>query len=116
MMRYVNPIAGMGSWLIAGLILTALPSFARADDWPQWLGPQRDGVWREKGILNKFPSGGPKILWRAPLGGGYSGPAVTGGKVFITDRVLASGSSDPADPFKKTSSRGQERVLCLDEK
>lgn len=115
-MRYANWEACPRSWLLVGLSLAVLPSLAKADDWPQWLGPQRDGVWRETGILDKFPSGGPKILWRAPLGGGYSGPAVTGGKVFMTDRVLASGSSDPADPFKKTSSRGQERVLCLDEK
>jgi hypothetical protein len=35
-----------------------------ADSWPQWLGPQRDGVWREKGILETFPEGGPKRIWR----------------------------------------------------
>ena len=34
--------------LIAALALT---SAAAADDWPQWLGPQRDGVWREDGVL-----------------------------------------------------------------
>ena len=43
----------------------------------------RDGVWREKGILDKFPSGGPKVKWRAEVGAGYSGPAVAGGKVFL---------------------------------
>src|SRR5436190_465906 len=61
---------------------------ARADDWPQWLGPQRDGVWRETGILDKFPANGPRVRWRTPIGGGYAGPAVVGDKVFVTDRVL----------------------------
>lgn len=91
-------------------------STARGDDWPQWLGPQRDGVWRETGILTRFPRGGPKVLWRTPIGGGYAGPAVAGGKVYVTDRQLAAGSSDPKDPFKRTDSKGTERVLCLDEK
>src|SRR5712692_526687 len=48
----------------------------RADDWPQWLGPHRDGIWRETGILRKFNSKEPKLRWRASIGGGYAGPAV----------------------------------------
>ena len=51
-----------------------------ADDWPQWMGPKRDGVWRDTGILDAFPSEGPKINWRVPIGGGYAGPAVAAGK------------------------------------
>ena len=51
--------------LLALVGLIVLPALARADDWPQWLGPQRDGVWRETGLLEKFPKGGPKVLWRA---------------------------------------------------
>ncbi|HWY85639.1 MAG TPA: PQQ-binding-like beta-propeller repeat protein [Gemmataceae bacterium] len=87
----------------------------QADDWPQWLGPKRDGVWRETGILEKFPAGGPKVRWRYPVGEGYSGPAVADGKVFITDRVLAKGASSPADPFDKKRTNGKERILCLRE-
>src|SRR5262249_41060149 len=49
---------------LAALLLSALAGPAGADDWPQWLGPQRDGVWRETGILEKFPKGGPKVRWR----------------------------------------------------
>ncbi len=60
------------------------PNRRHADDWPQWMGPQRDNVWRETGIISKFPADGPKVLWRSKLAGGYSGPAVTQGKVFIT--------------------------------
>jgi outer membrane protein assembly factor BamB len=88
---------------------------ARADDWPQWLGPQRDGVWREKGILRQFPEGGPRIRWRTSIQGGYAGPAIANGKVYVTDRVLDPGESDPDNPFRRSNSRGKERVLCLDE-
>jgi outer membrane protein assembly factor BamB len=88
---------------------------ARADDWPQWLGPKRDGIWRESGILEAFPKKGPVIRWRQSIGAGYSGPAVAGGKVFITDRILAAGASQPDDPFGRGRVEGSERVLCLEE-
>ncbi len=87
----------------------------RADDWPQWLGPQRDGVWRETGLLDKFPSGGPTMKWRTPIGAGYSGPVVANGRVFITDRLLPAGAENPANPFGRNQVEGKERVLCLDE-
>src|SRR6516225_2909052 len=100
--------------LFLGLALAS--SAARADDWPQWLGPKRDGVWREAGILAKFPPGGPKVRWRAPISEGYSGPSVAGGKVYITDRVRTKGVANPKDPFdKKVRVAGVERVLCLNE-
>jgi outer membrane protein assembly factor BamB len=100
--------------LFLGLALAS--SGARADDWPQWLGPKRDGVWREEGILAKFPPGGPKVRWRAPISEGYSGPSVAGGKVYITDRVRNKGVGNPKDPFeKKVRVAGVERVLCLNE-
>ena len=88
---------------------------ARADDWPQWLGPQRDSIWRETGLMEKFPEGGLPARWRAPLGGGYAGPAVAGGRVFVTDRVLPEKASNPSDPFKREQIPGQERVRCFDE-
>lgn len=101
-------------------ILTALLCLAcplRADDWPQWLGAQRDGVWREAGILEKFPAGGPKVRWRTPVGQGYAGPAVADGKVFVTDYVLDEGQKSPGSGFSKRSRiTGRERILCLDEK
>ena len=92
-------------------------SAAQADDWPQWMGPKRDNIWREEGILEKFPEGGPKVLWRAPVAGGYAGPAVVGGKVYVMDKVLAKGAANPDDPFDtKTKVKSTERVLCLDAK
>ncbi len=94
-----------------------LTPFAQADDWPQWMGEKRDNIWRETGIVEKFPTGGPKIVWRTPIAGGFAGPAVNGGKVYVTDRVLAKGAANPDDPFDTTQKiNSTERVLCLDEK
>src|SRR5262245_15422077 len=53
-----------------------------ADDWPNWRGPQPDGISREPGLLKSWPAGGPKVLWKADLTGAYSSVAVAGGRVF----------------------------------
>jgi outer membrane protein assembly factor BamB len=98
--------------LINLAIFLALGTRASADEWPQWMGPGRDSVWHETGIIDKFPAGGPKILWRTPIAGGYSGPAVAGGKVYVTDFVRTSG--DAKNDFGGRSEvAGNERVLCL---
>ncbi|PYI85533.1 MAG: dehydrogenase, partial [Verrucomicrobia bacterium] len=60
----------------------------RAADWPQWRGPNRDGVWSETGILKTFPAEGLKIRWRVPVGPGWSSPVVAGGHVYLTDMRL----------------------------
>ena len=98
------------------VLLSLLSPAARADDWPQWFGPQRDGVWREQGIVEKFPAGGPKPLWRRPVGAGYSAPAVAGGRVYLTDRQLRQGAQNPRNPFERRKIPGVERVLCLSAK
>src|SRR5687767_2178712 len=41
-------------------------------DWPQWRGPNRDGVSAETGLLRQWPEGGPKVLWTAATGEGFS--------------------------------------------
>src|SRR4051812_32239988 len=94
------------------LLCNMLAAFAAADDWPQWMGPTRDDVWKEAGIVEKFPEGGPKILWRGSLAGGYSGPAVAGGKVYVTDYVRTGGDATN-DPGTKAVLTGYERVVCL---
>src|SRR5215471_10041884 len=68
-----------------------------ADDWPQWLGPNRDSIWRESGIIEKFPTNGPPVIWRMAIGSGYSGPSVSHGRVYVTDRQLAVGVNNPSD-------------------
>jgi hypothetical protein len=102
----------------ASLLVLALAPAAAAADWPQWMGPNRDGVWPETGIVEKLPPGGPKILWRAPVAGGYSGPAVVGDRVFVTDYLTRDykpadhGKGGPSD-FNRAALTGVERVLCF---
>ena len=102
--------------LVLALAFFSLATSAlRADDWPQWLGPRRDAVWRETGIVEKFPESGLKVRWRVPIGGGYAGPAVAGGRVYVMDRQLAKGATNPANAFARGEIPGSERVLCLNE-
>ena len=86
---------------------------AWADDWPQWMGPKRDNIWREEGIVEKFPEGGPPVLWRTEVAGGYAGPAVADGKVYVTDYVTADNVK--VANFERKTFTGMERVFCLDE-
>jgi outer membrane protein assembly factor BamB len=77
------------------------------------MGPERDNVWRETGVVRELPADGPKVAWRAPVAGGYAGPAVAGGKVYVADYV-AEGTVKVAN-FERKEFTGNERVLCLDE-
>ena len=85
-------------------LLLATCFLVHAEDWPEWRGKGRVGVWRETGILNSFPSKGLSVAWRIPINAGFSGPAVSGGRVFVTDFKASAGR------------RGAERALALDEK
>ncbi len=87
-----------------------------ADDWPHWQGPRSDGVWREQGIVDTFPAGGPTVRWRAVIGAGYSSPAIVQGRVFVLDRPGSETRGTPGGALERTAQPGKERVLCLDEK
>lgn len=96
------------------LFIVALCLPAASNDWPQWMGPQRDNVWREDGLLESFPEDGPSIAWRTPVAGGYAGPAVAEGRVFVTDFVKAGEGG--GENWDRKGVPGTERVLCVDEK
>ena len=100
-------------WLASLTIITVFVPPAAGDDWPQWLGPKRDSVWRERGIVDRFPQQGLRVQWRAAVGLGYAGPAVADGKVFVMDYQRRSGevTNNPGGPDRL---EGSERVLCLD--
>lgn len=85
---------------LSAAVLLVCAVTLRADDWPQWRGANRDGVWRETGILETIPASGLEVRWRAKIGQGYSGPVVARGRVIVTDHVF-----EPE----------LERVLCFDE-
>lgn len=70
------------------LLLSLSATTGRGDEWPQWRGPHRDGVWHETGIVEKFESDQIEPLWRQPVGSGYSGPTVAEGNVYVTDRLV----------------------------
>jgi outer membrane protein assembly factor BamB len=67
---------------------------AWGDDWPQWRGPQRDGISNETGLLKQWPAEGPKLLWQVKdLGQGYSTPAIVGERLYVI------GNKGTADEF-----------------
>lgn len=74
-------------WL---LICTAVfaGSHIAAAEWPQWRGPQRDGVWPEDGVITEFDAPQVAIKWRADIASGYSGPTVAEGLVYVSDRLV----------------------------
>lgn len=99
--RWRNRFLGVGT--LVGALTAVMPLVA--EDWPQWRGPGRLGVWVEDGIVDELPDD-LLVKWRTPIGAGYAGPAVSGGRVFITDWV--------EDPGSRTLD-GTERALALDE-
>lgn len=71
-------------WLRSLGFVLLCAGMASAGDWPQWLGPTRNGVTAEKVAPWSQP---PKLLWRLPVGEGHSSPIVAGGKVFLHAKV-----------------------------
>jgi outer membrane protein assembly factor BamB len=78
---------------LVALLVTLSVSGVYAADWPGYQGPRRDGTSTEKGILRTWPKEGPKVLWTVPLGIGFGGPAVSGGKVYLLDREQKVGDT-----------------------
>ncbi len=83
-------------------VLACSPAI-HADDWPEFRGAGRLGVWHESGIVQDFPTEGLKARWRVPIKAGYAGPAVADGRVFVTDFEPTNGM------------RGTERAMALEE-
>jgi outer membrane protein assembly factor BamB len=75
-------------WVAVSLVLCPL-SFVlvRAADWPQFLGPTRNGVSAETGLANSWPETGPPVVWDRDVGEGFSGPVVSGGTLILLHRV-----------------------------
>ncbi len=86
----------MMAWLVwpeSAVLATNAPASPRLiasaePGWPQFRGPRRDGICDERGLLPKWPEGGPKLLWSATnLGRGYSSPVIVNDRLFITGDV-----------------------------
>ncbi len=90
----VGCLAHAGNWGIGG------GASCHADDWPQWRGGDRDGVWHETGLVDELPEGQLPIDWSVEIGAGYTGPTVADGRVYVMDRQVAEAQL--------------ERILCFD--
>jgi outer membrane protein assembly factor BamB len=79
---------------LTGLLVLSSAIAIVADDWPQWRGPQRNGISRETGLLKEWPKEGPKLLWKiTDADSGYSTPSVVG------DRLYLLGNDGPDSEF-----------------
>ena len=77
-------IAFCSCFLTASVSSSSGAGAAAASDWPQWRGPDRNGVSREVGLLKQWPAGGPKLLWQlSDIGDGYSTPSVAGSRIYV---------------------------------
>lgn len=90
--------------LLSGLLLWlgaephgVSPVAAQESDWPQFLGPKRSGVYGGAAITGSWPASGPPVLWRKPVGEGFSGPVVQAGRLILFHRL-----------------ESRERVECLE--
>jgi outer membrane protein assembly factor BamB len=101
----------MTTWTGTALAAVCAASVAAAAvasdsaDWPQWRGPNRDGISAETDWSHSWPQGGPKTLWKAQVGEGFSGVAVVGNRLFTM------GFARP--PGAKTGKEGFDTIWCL---
>ena len=75
--------------VLAATILTAatLTAGLALADWPQFMGPKRDGSATDGKLARTWPAEGPKVLWTLKVGPGFGGAAIKGDKAYLLDRV-----------------------------
>ncbi|MFH1718347.1 MAG: PQQ-binding-like beta-propeller repeat protein [Planctomycetota bacterium] len=90
-MKSQNTVGYYVPALFFGLGLSAFVSgscgTAKAEDWPNWRGPNHNGISSETGWLATWPQEGPKILWKCSIGTGFASMAVSGGRVYATGNI-----------------------------
>ena len=80
----MNTLKICRGYLPLGLIVALQLAPLAAHDWPQWRGPQRNGVSEETGLLKEWPQGGPKLRWQLKdIGSGYAAPVVVGERIYV---------------------------------
>jgi len=72
--------------IVSAILILAISGNVIAQDWPQYLGPNRNSISDQKGILRSWPASGPEVMWSVNVGIGYGGPVVKNGKVYLLDR------------------------------
>ena len=86
---------------------------SKADDWKGWMGDQRDGVYRESGVIDEITPNGLTVKWRNSVGSGYAGPAVAEDCVVVFDYLKSSGEPFN-DPGTRASLQGSERIQVFE--
>ncbi|UCG59963.1 MAG: PQQ-like beta-propeller repeat protein [Phycisphaerales bacterium] len=91
-------------WITIAILGVCVQVFAA--DWPQWRGPNRDGVWSETGVLRKFGAEQLPVLWRAKIANGYSAPTVANGRAYVTDRLASPTQMERVHSFDAETGEG----------
>ena len=91
-------------WAMQLLCLLIASAALTAADWPQYLGPQRNGVYTGPPLSAKFPAGGPKKVWEKRIGQGFAGPVVVGDRLILFHRV---GREEAVDAFAARTGEAQ---------
>ena len=87
----MNNIVSLQHCLAAFLFVISFSAATIGQDWPQWNGPTRDGRLPKSVIAKPIPKQGLALMWKQPIGYGYSSPVVSNGRVFVSDYQLESG-------------------------
>src|SRR3954469_14614519 len=91
------------------LLLFALCCCASGADWPHLLGPQANGISDEVGLLDKFPTNGPPVLWAKEIGTGYSAPSILGQRLVLHHRLA---DEEIVECFQATNGLSLWRYAC----
>ncbi|MGV3485808.1 MAG: PQQ-binding-like beta-propeller repeat protein [Planctomycetaceae bacterium] len=93
-------------------LISTISGLSHGDDWPRWMGPTADGVYREESVVTSLPATGLQVNWRVPVAGGYAGPAVVGDRVYVFDYQKSAGEAFN-DPGRRADLKGSERLQCF---
>ena len=96
----------MRALVYLGVAALFLQFSIRADDWPQFLGPRSNSTSAETGLIDKFPTNGPPLLWDKPIGTGYGAPSVRNGLLVVHHRL---GDEEIVEAIDAITGRGRWR-------
>ncbi|HKO98463.1 MAG TPA: PQQ-binding-like beta-propeller repeat protein [Pyrinomonadaceae bacterium] len=82
--RLLTSIAALCLCSLVVSVSSSINVGAATGDWPQWRGPERNGISSDRGLLKEWPKEGPKLLWQVDdIGDGYSTPSVVGSRIYL---------------------------------
>jgi outer membrane protein assembly factor BamB len=96
--RNIDPAAMRARVLLSFVLGIAAALPLGAEDWPQFLGPERNGIYRGPALTESWPAPGPRVVWRKNIGQGFSGPVVAQGRIILFHRVGNEEVVESLDP------------------